>query len=220
MKKLLLLPALLAGFFSFAQYTEGQVTWGISANVHQSNIRGIHWNSKGRIAPSVGVFVSIPLESTADRDLYKYGRWILVPQLEYSMDGELNKPETGTQKYFADFISLPVYIKYYFAFNKVDEKKFFVQAGPQFGVSIHNKATGPSDANSMENKEHVNYVSHHEANFKKANFGISVGTGYQFSDSWEVFARYDQGFSKVYDNYTLYNTNHYKLGVGLNYIFR
>lgn len=220
MKKLLLLPALLAGAAAFGQYTEYNINYGITANIHQSNIKGIHWNSKGRTAPSIGVFAHIPLQNVSDRDLYKQGRWVFQPQLEYSMDGERNKPETGDQKYNVDFISLPLYIKYYFAFNKVAPKDFFVQAGPQFGFVVADKATGPSDAFSSDNKEHVNYVDHHNSSLKKSNFGISLGAGYTITDNLAFFVRYDHGFSKAYDNYSLYKTYHYKLGAGLNFIIR
>ena len=226
MKKRLLLPAVLIGIAASAQYTESLYRFGITANIHQSNIKNIHWNSKGRIAPSVGIFGVIPItgeEGTAD--IGRPGGFYFIPQLEYTLDGENNNPETGKQKYRTNFLSLPLNIRYYFnVSSSAENKDIFVQVGPQIGFSIYDKASGPSDALSADNGERVNYVVHHEDNYKKFNFGLTVGAGYRFTDNWDVLLRYDHGLTKTYDTNPSIGLNnkrtfHYKLGLGVNYTF-
>ena len=63
MKKIFFVFAILLSGFSFAQ----EVRWGATANVHSSSIEGIHDFSRGRIAPSVGLFMEIPLETFQKR---------------------------------------------------------------------------------------------------------------------------------------------------------
>lgn len=222
MKKLLVLPALVAAGMAFGQYTQSLFRFGVTANLYQSNIKNIHWASEGRMAPSVGVFAVVPFRNEGQADIGRPGGFFFVPQLELSWDGEKNQPETGDQKYYATMISLPMNIRYYFAFDSSAENRdFFVQAGPSVGFVVADKAEGPSDALSADNKERVNYIAHHDANFKKFNYGLTVGAGYRISDNWEVFARYDHGLAKAY------KTNpsgegrayHYKLGGGISYTF-
>ena len=224
MKKLLLLPAVLMGIAASAQYTQSLYRYGVTANIHQSNIKNIHWYSKGRIAPSIGIFGVIPF--TGDQgtaDVGRPGGFYFVPQLEFTWDGENNDPSTGKQTYRTNFISLPLNVRYYFAVSKnAENKDFYVQAGPQIGFSVYDKASGPSDALSEDNKERVNYIVHHENEYKKFNLGLTVGAGYRFTDNWDVFVRYDHGLSKAYG----FNpsegdrkTYHYKLGAGVNYTF-
>lgn len=101
--------------------------YGVTANLHQSNIRGIHSWSKGRIAPGLGAFAQFPLDARVDRGLY------LMPQIEFSMEGERAEDPRGEQKFYYNYINIPVYFKYYFSISKkseLQEDNFFVQAGP------------------------------------------------------------------------------------------
>jgi len=83
MKKIFFVFAILLSGFSFAQ----EVRWGATANVHSSSIEGIHDFSRGRIAPSVGLFMEIPLE-TFQRSIYAPLRYYIYPVVEFSMEGE------------------------------------------------------------------------------------------------------------------------------------
>ena len=83
MKKIFFVFAILLSGFSFAQ----ELRWGAIANVHSSSIEGIHDFSRGRIAPSVGLFMEIPLE-TFQRSIYAPLRYYIYPVVEFSMEGE------------------------------------------------------------------------------------------------------------------------------------
>lgn len=224
MKKLLLFPALLFAVAVFGQYTESRYRWGISANIHQANIKNIHWYSKGRLAPSIGFFGILPFKGQEGAaDTGRPGGMFFVPQLEFSWDGENNKWDSGKQTYRVNFIEMPLNFRYYFKVNKSAENNdFFIQAGPQLGYAVYDKAEGPSDAATLDNKERINYVPHHEAEFKKFNFGLTAGAGYRFDDNWDISARYDHGLTKAYETNPSVGGNktyHYKLGLALSYSF-
>lgn len=200
MNKVFAVVSALGSTFLSAQ----AVQFGITANVHHSNVRGIHDYSKGRIAPAVGVFAEIPF---AQRYV-SYSH--LVPQLEYSMEGERATPATGDQKFNNDYVNALVMIKHYFGFNQLNEnKKFFVMLGPKVGYNITQKTEGP--------------ISHDpdlaaEDNFNKVNIGVVLGTGYQLNDNFELFFRYDQGLSAVYKKFEN-KTFSYQFNLGLNFKF-
>lgn len=180
------------------------VHFGIMANVHNSNVRGIHDYSKGRIAPAVGVFAEIPFAQ-------RYVSYThLVPQLEYSMEGERATPSTGDQKFNNDYVNALLMVKHYFAFNKVNENKdFFVLLGPKVGYNLSQKTEGP-----------ILYAPDlaAESNFSKVNVGVVLGTGYKFTERFEMFFRYDQGLSSVYKNFEN-KTFAYQFNLGLNFKF-
>jgi hypothetical protein len=77
----------------------------MTGNVHSSSIEGIHDFSRGRIAPSLGFFAEIPLE-TFQRSIYSPLRYYIFPVLEYSMEGEKTILEQGRQYFRNDFVAL------------------------------------------------------------------------------------------------------------------
>ncbi len=200
----------MATGFVFAQENAGNdnlstIQFGATLKVHQSNIRGIHDYSKARIAPAIGVFAQIPLNSRVENNIY------FVPQLEFSMEGENAKEPKGDQKFHFSYINVPLYLKYYFGFNKENtNKNLFVMAGPKFGFAVSEKREG-----AVYNPQDIAAEGHH----KKFNLAASVGGGYRFTENFEGYLRYDHGFTKAYDNYTLQKTYNYQLGAGINYIF-
>lgn len=199
MTKKLIIGALMA-----SATVSAQVQFGATVKGHLSHIRGIHAESKGRIAPSAGVFAQIPLASGTSSGFY------FVPQLEVSMDGEKNSATGGEQKLYYTFLNMPLFVKYYFQFCSADSGKgFFAMAGPKIGFSLGEKIEGSSFTQTE-------VAVHHS--FKKSNFGFAVGAGYHFIPQLEAFVRYDHGFTKVYDMYSG-ATRHYQLGAGINYVF-
>lgn len=218
MRKIITCCFLAAGFSAYGQaFADHKI--GVTLNGHGSQIHGIHLHSKTRYGAGLGVFTEIPLDAKSG-DVRNANKFFFVPQLEFSMDGENNNPNTGKQKYHAEFISLPLYFKYYFPFGSTADDAVFLQLGPQFGFAVASKASGPDDMNSSENGYKVNFVQHHNDNFKKFNIGASVAVGYRMTENWQAFVRYDHGFTKAYDNNPGgEKTYHYKLGAGLSYIF-
>ena len=89
MRKFYVILSFLFSVFFFSQ----EFKWGMTGNVHSSSIEGIHDFSRGRIAPSLGFFAEIPLE-TFQRSIYSPLRYYIFPVLEYSMEGEKNHLRT------------------------------------------------------------------------------------------------------------------------------
>ncbi len=210
-KKLLLFFAIGFSLLMFSQETEKEkkTQLGVTANIHQSNIYGIHDYSKGRIAPAFGLTLQYRLEKDiSDEKEYKY---FLQPVLEYSMDGEKAEPPQGSQKFLNNYISLPIFFKYYFTLSETKrDRRYFLMAGPLFGFAVSDKREG-----NLYFSQDISA----DKNFKKFNFGVTLGAGYHFDKNLEAFVRFDRGLSKAYGVYTLYNTYNYKLGVGINYFF-
>ena len=94
MRKFYVILSFLFSVFFFSQ----EFKWGMTGNVHSSSIEGIHDFSRGRIAPSLGFFAEIPLE-TFQRSIYSPLRYYIFPVLEYSMEGEKTILEQGRQYY-------------------------------------------------------------------------------------------------------------------------
>lgn len=217
MKKRLLFASLFVAALSTAQESTAERTqtsairFGATANVHHSSIKGIHDYSKGRTAAGIGAFVQIPLnikKSTEEKE----NQLFIQPQLEYTMDGEKAKPEgKETQKFYYDYLSLPIFVKYYFDFNKdAAENNWFAAIGPQFGYAVNTKTEG-----NLYTLQDVLA----EKSLNKFNFGLVVSGGYRINNDFEAFIRYDQGLTKVYKDYTASKTWNYKLGLGVNYFF-
>jgi hypothetical protein len=101
MRKFYVILSFLFSVFFFSQ----EFKWGMTGNVHSSSIEGIHDFSRGRIAPSLGFFAEIPLE-TFQRSIYSPLRYYIFPVLEYSMEGEKTILEQGRQYYRNDFVAL------------------------------------------------------------------------------------------------------------------
>jgi len=81
----------------------------------------------------------------------------------------------------------------------------YFMAGPRFEFMVSNKVSGP-----------VSLTAHQEENLEKFGYGISAGVGVNIQNSWDVFIRYDRGFSKIYPDYTKYTTYNRMLAIGIN----
>ncbi|QOR74364.1 PorT family protein [Cruoricaptor ignavus] len=222
MKKLFIFSALAASATAFSQYAEKRSQFGITAGVHGSHIHGIHQDSEARVAPSVGVFFEAPISQRSTSELSRSGGLFFAPQVEYSMQGEYNKYPGGKQKFFADFINLPILLKYYFGAkaNSGLNSSWFLTVGPKVGFIVNQKVSGDSINDPTTG---INYIDLHfndNDEFNKFDFGVVGGLGYAFDNHWQLMLRYDHGFTKMYDNTphdkTTYN---YKLGLSVNYGF-
>ncbi|RQP12720.1 MAG: PorT family protein [Chryseobacterium sp.] len=209
MKNILLSASLLAATFITAQLTETR--FGVNANIHQSNVGNIHYDSKGRIAPAIGIFAQIPLKKYDGGEQAAKHRVFFVPQLEFNMAGESDKQEgAGTVKYHNNYINLPLYFKYYFGFQGENgPHNAIVQAGPVVGVAVSQNVNGKA------------LLAEYQAaddNFKNFDLGLSVGLGYRIAPDFEALVRYDYGLLKPYEYKN--RTYNYQLGVGINWLFR
>lgn len=186
------------------------VKYGLTGNAHLSAIDNVHTASEKKFGAGVGIFATIPLYPN---DVFKSQYMFFQPQVEFSTQGENAKdPNYGDQKYSYSYISAAAYFKYFFHSATV-RNNFFVFAGPkvEFLVSDKKESTPAYDlaykATSLDN------------NVNSVGFGVSGGVGYNVAEQWEVFARYDQGLTKVYTDNPK-NTYNVMLAVGLNYTFK
>lgn len=183
--------------------------YGLTANFHQGSIVGVHDVSKGAFGGSLGFFGQIPL---VENDIYDSAWLYLMPQIEYHMGGEIAKAEEnkfGVQKFNHDYLSMQVYLKYFFK-RYGYKTDFFVFAGPSIEYLVRQeKIVDPGYDAAYYNFNFDNNVS-------QFGYGVSLGTGFKISDQFEAFLRYDHGFSKVYpDNPN--NTYNRMLAVGVNF---
>ena len=207
MIKKLTLSVLLA--VSCSYYAQS-IKYGLTANGHLSRIDNIHDNSKGRIAGAVGAFVSIPLYP---EDLFRSNYYFIQPQVEYSMQGETAEtPPFPTQKFFNDYISAAVYFKYFI--NKgTFSTNFFVFAGPKVEYLLSENRNVTPEYDLAYSGVNLN------DDIKSLGFGVSGGVGYALTDQFEIFARFDQGLTKVYPN-NPNDTYNSQAALGVNYIFK
>ena len=110
MKKITSLFALL-----FLIIINGQTfKYGVTGNFHQGSIVGVHDVSKGNYGGALGGFVQWSL---VENDVFDSAWLYIMPQIEYSMQGEHSKAREdkyGVQRYNYDYIAMQVYLKYFF----------------------------------------------------------------------------------------------------------
>ncbi len=204
MRKFYVILSFLFSVFFFSQ----EFKWGMTGNVHSSSIEGIHDFSRGRIAPSLGFFAEIPLE-TFQRSIYSPLRYYIFPVLEYSMEGEKTILEQGRQYFRNDFVALALYGKFHFYRGFFEN--FYFMVGPRAAYAVSVDFKGPV----------INYESGPLGDdvTKKWSFSASSAFGYVVSDKMEVYLRYDHGLTKVYPNYDYRRTWNRLLGIGVSYYF-
>ena len=184
--------------------------YGITANFHKGSIVGVHDVSKGAFGGSLGFFGQFPL---VENDVYDSAWLFLMPQIEYSMGGEIAKAEEdkyGVQTFDHDYVAMQVYLKYFF--NKGNMKRdAYVFAGPRIEYLVR-------EQRKVDPAYDLAYYQYNlDGKVSKFGYGVSVGAGLKVSQQMEAFLRYDHGFSKVYPDNTNRHTYNRMLAVGLNY---
>ncbi|WP_312323012.1 outer membrane beta-barrel protein [Soonwooa sp.] len=185
---------------------------GATANIHRSSIVHVHDVSKPAWGGGVGVFGEIPI---VDNDIFDSAWLYLVPQLEFSMQGENAQPYSNKdkQQFPNYYLGVPVYVKYFFH-RSGWKSDLFLMAGPRFEFLVYNDRKGP---------EGYAMYAGQEDKINSFGYGLSVGAGLRVQDDWEIFVRFDRGFSKIYPDYDAANkTSTYNrlLGLGVNYYIK
>ena len=184
--------------------------YGVTGNFHKGSIVGVHDVSKGAYGGGLGIFGEVSL---VENDVFDSAWLYLMPQIEYSMQGEIAKAEEdkyGKQIFHHDYVAMQVYLKYFFHQGNM-KRDLFVFAGPriEYLVREDRKVDPAYDA--------VYFKFNHDDLIKKFGYGVSFGAGLKISQQFEGFIRYDRGFSKVYPNNNDRNTYNRLLAVGINY---
>lgn len=199
MKKLIIIYSLLIFGVANAQF----IKYGITGNFHKTSIVGIHDRSKGIFGANIGVFADIAL---VPNDIYDSAWLYFTPQLEFAMQGENAEiPKMEKQQFHNNYIGLPLYIKYFMK-NQGYKGDIYFMAGPRLEFLMSDKRSGPPS-----------YTELQEQKIESFGYGISVGAGVKIEEKWDVFIRFDRGFSKIYPDYTKYTTYNRMLGIGISY---
>lgn len=184
--------------------------YGVTGNFHKGSIVGVHDRSVGKYGGGLGFFAEFPL---VENDVFDSAWLYIVPQIEYSMQGEnakVNVDRFGVQKYHYDYAAMQVYLKWFFHKGNM-KRDLFLFAGPRIEYMVRQKES----VDPAYNITHYKFNLDDEVN--KFGYGVSMGVGLKVSQHIEAFLRFDRGFSKVYPNNDRNNTYNRLLALGINY---
>lgn len=184
--------------------------YGLTGNVHRGSIVGVHDVSKGAYGGGLGLFGQWSL---VENDVFDSAWLYIMPQLEYSMQGEIAKAEEekfGVQKFNHDYIAAALYLKYFFHQSGY-KRDVFLFAGPRIEYLVREKR----EVDPAYDLAYYQYNKDDELN--QFGYGVSFGAGLKVSQKMEAFLRYDRGFSKVYPNNDRRNTYNRLIAIGVNY---
>ncbi|MEE4001738.1 porin family protein [Tenacibaculum sp. FZY0031] len=106
-------------------------------------------------------------------------------ELLYSQQGYKIIDGSGTYKQELDYINLPLMVKLYPSDN------FFLEAGPQIGLSIAHKETFDSGF--------ILYDTSKEFDPRNFDWGLNFGGGFKTSSGVSLGVRYHLGLNDIYD---------------------
>lgn len=188
MKKLFLGAAVAISSLSFAQQFGVKGGMNVSSLSKDASLS----DQKSKIGFNAGVFLNAPLAAN----------FSIQPELIYTQYGAksnytanvLTPSGLQSQRFSSsthlDYIALPVMFQY----NATPG--FYLEAGPEFGLSVSakdkvkNDTTGETLAESGNYKDQINGF----------NFGIGLGAGYYFTPNIGLTARYVAGITDVAKN--------------------
>lgn len=184
--------------------------YGVTGNFHKGSIVNVHDVSKGAYGGGLGAFAQWSL---VENDVFDSAWLYIMPQIEYSMQGEIAKAEQdkfGIQRFNHDYVAMQVYLKYFFHKGNM-KRDLFVFAGPRVEFLVR-------EDRKVDPAYDLAYFQYNmDDKVEKFGYGVSFGAGLKVSQQLEAFIRYDRGFSTVYPNNTMNNTYNRLLAVGLNY---
>lgn len=184
--------------------------YGVTGNFHKGSISGVHDVSKGAYGGGLGFFGQWSL---VENDVFDSAWLYIMPQIEYSMQGEIAKAEEdkfGVQKFNHDYVAMQVYLKWFFHKGNM-KRDTYLFAGPRIEYLVR------QDRKVDPAYDLAYYQYNMDDKVNKFGLGVSVGAGVKVSSQVEAFLRFDRGFSKVYPNNVSRNTYNRLLAVGLNY---
>ncbi len=141
---------------------------------------------------------------------YKFSsRFAIAPEVVFAAQGGKDKlflldidqhgiefVSSAGMKYNANYINVPVMLKYYATLN------FSVDFGPQVGFNVYHKITAKKTNESIDIKDST----------KPVDFGLGLGATYNLSDNAFVQARYTMGLTKVFKDEEVIGENNAKNG--------
>lgn len=204
-KKIALSLSVFASIYSFAQIDFSSTRFGLTVGPTYSRVQNAHNPSSARVNFFAGAFAIIPVGGD---DMF-----YLQPGVEYLGAGE--NGDNGT-KYGSSYLSVPVYFKAYFS---EAESEFFGILGPRFGFAMSQNIKNPSKAI---------YAADQYGKTAAFDFALSGGLGFSYKRKWEIFARFDYGFTDTLpdlkgkepqDPNSFKNKKQHVVSGGISYIF-
>ena len=111
------------------------------------------------------------------------------------------------------------FLFYFKAYFSEAESEFFGQLGPRFGFAMSQNIKNPSKAI---------YVADQYGKTAAFDFALSGGLGFSYKRKWEIFARFDYGFTDTLpdlkgkepqDPNSFKNKKQHVVSGGISYIF-
>ncbi len=185
MKKLLSLAVVLIGL-GVAQKSLAQVQFalGIKGGPNFANLdtkSSVGENYKNRTGFHAGAFA-----------LFKFTKVGIQPELLFSKQGSNVQFNSGNGEANFDYINIPIILKLYTVAG------INIQAGPQFGFLSGGqlKQTVQGTTTTQDAKDL----------YKKSDFGVALGLGWDLPFGLTLDARYNLGLSKINDDPSLEQT--------------
>ncbi len=178
-----------------------QVRYGAKAGINGTNILKYHQYSNTRIGLQVGGYAQIPLDAES--------KFYLQPEVVYLQHGEKNEGDGYQEKYYLDYIAVPIMLKYYLSDNM---NAFFLEFGPQFAFNINQKTTS-----SLSVASALSRYGEKGDDISKFDISLGIGAGYSINREFELAARMNYGFTDVYPDTVGENTA--KVNVGTTFAF-
>ncbi len=178
-----------------------QIRYGVKAGINGTNIMHYHQYSNTRVGLQLGGYAQIPLDDES--------RFYLQPELVYLQHGEKNEGDGYQEKYFLNYIAVPVMLKYYVGDNL---STFFLEFGPQFAYNITQDTSTTLTIPSA--------LSRYGAmgdDIAKFDISLGLGAGYSINREIEMAARINYGFTDVYPD--TIGENSAKVNVGTTIAF-
>lgn len=221
MKKIYALTVILV---VLAAHVNGQVRYGINAGINHSMLKGDAMSSLGGLTEfSNGMITTRPrtgLYAGGFMEMPLGSRISIQPGVYYSQKGFNMRGEIlGDKLEFlgagaradlqSHYIDIPVVFKAEVA------EGLQVFAGPQLSYLV--KSNLKMDAGILGISLFKRNVDVTE-NFNKADWGLTGGVGYTFSNGFTINAAYDHGLSRVDKNRSLESFNrNFKVGIGYKF---
>lgn len=169
MKKIILTVAVFTIGFVNAQ----EVKYGAKAGLNFANLTGDVEDVSMKIGFNVGGFAEIKVSD----------KFSVQPELLYSTQGakseESFEGETIESEWNLSYLNIPIMAKYYVS------EKFSLEAGPQIGFLLGSKVKVESiEVDFKDNTESI-------------DFGLNIGSAYDFTENLFAGLRYNIGLSNV-----------------------
>ncbi|AZA76521.1 PorT family protein [Chryseobacterium sp. G0186] len=232
MKKLFMGLAFAGCLFVHAQEkvkSSSPITFGVKAGFNASTVTSndsYNYDNNEKLKPgfNAGVFVNIPVAE----------KFSIQPELLFSQMGSKTEDyltlssndyryrRTSTYTTNFNYLVLPVMVQY----NILPQ--LYVEAGPEFGLLLGGKSKGDYTVTETSGTK-TNIYSESFSNkipkdlYNKFNFGIGIGAGYYFTQSFGVTARFTAGITSLLKNDISENDNKSRnnaIQVGVAYKFK